>query len=198
MDKNNSQNKKKSFAGAVRNSSKYVTMFALVLALGVAVYLNWRFSEIEANETLNDNNNQQQGSEGENYGDALFVSGDGVNTSSYFAQARLSRTESRDSALDSLQKALQNTELTEAEKTELTAKLTAVAQSITAESNIESMIKAKGFSDCMAYISDGAIKVIVACSDGELTGDKTAQIVEIVTSQTDIPAQKISIVEVKT
>lgn len=187
------KNKRRGVAAALKRSSKYVTMLALVLALGVAVYLNWRFSGIEANATLG---KQPDDTQQEHYGDAMFVSGQTDGTA-YFASARLSRTESRDAALDSLQKALQDTELTEAEKSELTAKLTAVAKNITAEANIESLIKAKGFSDCVVYISDGAAKIVVSCADGELNAGRTAQIVEIVKSQSDIPAHSISIVEVK-
>ena len=189
---------KKGFSARVKASSKYFTMFALVLALGLAVYLNWRFTEIDANTTLNSNEQGEENKEQDKkYGDTLFVSSEGKNAATYFSQARLARTESRDQALDSLQKALQDTELTEAEKTELTAKLTAIAESITAESNIESLVKSKGFSDCVAYINENSIKLVVAFAEGELTSEKTSQIVEIVLSQTEIPAQNVSIVEVK-
>lgn len=195
---NETRPNKKSFLARVKGSSKYFTMFALVLALGLAVYLNWRFTSIDANGAINQNEQDGETDDsGKKYGDTLFVSSDGKTAATYFSQARLARTASRDEALDSLQKALQDTELTEAEKTDLTAKLTAIAKSITAESNIESLIKSKGFSDCVAYISDDGIKIVVACTEGELTSEKNAQIVEIVVSQTDIPVQKISIVEVK-
>lgn len=176
----------------IRGSSKYLTMFALVLALGLAVYMNWRFTKAEPAAAGTDTGEQQK----ENYGDSMFVSGS-TNTATYFSEARLSRTQSRDQALDSIQKALQDTELSESEKTELTAQLTAVAGSITKEASIESLVKSKGFTDCMAYINGDSVKIVVACEEGELTSEKTAKITEIVLSQTDITADKISIVEVK-
>ena len=49
----------------------------------------------------------------------------------------------------------------------------------------------------MAYINGDSVKIVVACEEGELTSEKTAKITEIVLSQTDITANKISIVEVK-
>ncbi len=182
-------------------SRKYVTMLALVLALAVAVYLNWRFTQIDQSAQMPDDAQiaAAESSTGQttNYGDAMFVSNGSSDAGEYFAEVRLDRAQSRDEALDALQEALSNTELSDAEKTALTAQLTAVAQSISLEADIEALIKSKGFSDCVAFISDGSIKILVPAPESGLTTAQVAQITEIVLSQTDIPAENISIVEVK-
>lgn len=68
-----------------------------------------------------------------------------------------------------------------------------IASQIEQESNIESLIKAKGFEDCIAVVGDGGATVIVA-SDGLLAGE-VAQITEIICEQTSLPATGIKIVE---
>ena len=80
--------------------------------------------------------------------------------------------ESKDSALQSMSK---------------------IASQIEQESNIESLIKAKGFEDCIAVVGDGGATVIVA-SDGLLAGE-VAQITEIICEQTSLPASGVKIVE---
>ena len=179
---------------------KIVTMFALVVALGTAVYLNWRFSADNSVPVIPSSSGQdtqgEDGVVGGNYGDALFVSGS-TDTAEYFASARLARTQSRDEALSALQQALQDTELSDVEKNELTAKLTAEARSISLESNVESLIKSKGFSDCVAYINSSSAKIVVAAPSQGLSETQVAQIMEIVLSQTELSASQVSIVEVK-
>ncbi|MEA4911617.1 MAG: SpoIIIAH-like family protein [Oscillospiraceae bacterium] len=128
-------------------AKKQITMLTLVLALAVAVYLNWRFANggnvLPLTESLTDNSAAQQvnadaeGTAQESseissgavlpqdaqqttgetyYGDALFVSKDESSAESYFSEARMTRTSTRDEALDALQKSLQKTDLTEAER----------------------------------------------------------------------------------
>jgi stage III sporulation protein AH len=179
-------------------AKKQLTMVTLVLALALAVYLNWRFAKAGENalivtETL-------AGAEGEQekyYGDALFVSSTEGDPGRYFAEARLNRETSRAEALDTLEKSLQNTDLTDAEKESILAQLSEAAANIATESNIESLIKAKGFSDCVAFISGDRVKVVVQSGGGELTAGEVSQIKEIVLGECGVPAQNITIVEIK-
>jgi len=79
----------------------------------------------------------------------------------YFEQARLTRSKTRDEALDTMQQALKNAELSETEKTAVTQTLTNTINSITVESDIENMVKAKGFADCVAFIEGEKINLAV-------------------------------------
>jgi hypothetical protein len=73
------------------------------------------------------------------------------------------------------------------------ADITAMAASIEAEANIEELIKAKGFEDCVAVIN-GELASIIVRSDGLLPSE-IAQITEIVYEQAGILPTNLNIVE---
>ena len=62
------------------------------------------------------------------------------------------------------------------------------------ESNIETLLKAKGFDKALAVIGDSGISIIVK-SEG-LTSAQTLQIQDIVTSETDISLNNIKIIPI--
>lgn len=132
-----------------------------------------------------------------NYGDAQLVSVGTEGGSEYFEQARLSRQKSRDDALDTLQKSLKKANLSEEEKAELTARLSMTVENITAESDIENLVKAKGFVDCVAFLDDGKANITVQTGAEGLQKEQVAQIRDIVTSKSSVAAQDITVVEVK-
>ena len=132
-----------------------------------------------------------------NYGDAQLVATTERSTQKYFEETRLSRQKSRDEALDVLQKTLKNAKLSDTEKTNATAELSKIVKDITAESDIENLVKAKGFTDCVAFINGDKISVAVQVSNGDLTKQNVAQIRDIVLNKTQVPTQNIVIIEVK-
>ncbi|MEG1758102.1 MAG: SpoIIIAH-like family protein [Oscillospiraceae bacterium] len=185
---------------------KQMTMVTLILALALAVYLNWRFANGDASplgvteivskdaSSQVSNPSQTENTEGKNYGDALFVSAP-TSGGAYFTEARLKRTQTRDEALDTLQKTLSKTDLTDAEKSKLTLKLTAVAQNIEKEGTVESRVRAKGFTDCVAFIKDDSVNIVVNSGESGLSVAQAAQIKEIVISECAVAADKITLVE---
>lgn len=189
-----------------------MTLLTLVVALGVAVYLNWEYAKstdlaldaAEANapvstgvatDALAVDGEVETGDK--NYGEAQLVSVGEPTGEEFFEQARLTRTKTRDEALDTLQKSLKSAKLSDEEKEELTARLTATIDHITAESDIESLVKAKGFVDCVAFIDGDAVDVTVMTTSDGLTKEEVAQIRDIVLSKCQVTAQNITIVEVK-
>ena len=112
-------------------------------------------------------------------------------------QKRLARQKSRDEALDTLQKTLKNSKLTDEEKKNATSELSSIVENMTTETDIENMVKAKGFADCVASISGEKITLAVQCSRGEMEKADAAKIRDVVLSKTTIPSQNIVIVEVK-
>ena len=80
---------------------------------------------------------------------------------------------------------------------ELTAKLTAQIESITLESDVENLIRAKGFVDCVAFISEGQVNITVMTTNDGLTKEEVAQIRDIVLSKCSVSVQNITVVEVK-
>lgn len=195
---------------------KKLTLLSLVVALGVAVYLNWEYAKTgasaygltvdgEAQSTVQTAaeveevslDEEEQPTADKNYGEAQLVSLSSEEVSKYFDEARLNRTKTRDEALDTLQKSLKNAKLSDTEKKELTDQLSAVITSIAAEGEIESMVKAKGFIDCVAFLDGDKANITVKTKNDELTKSEVAQIRDIVMENSEISAQNITIVEVK-
>ena len=204
--------------GLSEQAKKQLTMLSLVAALMGAVYLNWRIETKSAGalpitETLAEDSAllevispaeegalpvmDDAGQSQKKYGETLFVSGSSNSSDSYFAQARLDRTQKRDEALETLEQALKQANLTLAEKEKLTAELSSFASAITSESRIENQIIAKGFRDCVVFLQQESIKVVVQADAGGLTAAQAAQIKEVVLAETELEADKISIVEIE-
>ena len=192
-----------------------VTAAFLTLAMGGAVYLNWSYAHALPAEA------QTVGAAAEktaavtdpllpaaadadaegtakNYGEAQLVSVVKDAGTSFFESARLSRDKARDEALETLKKALKNAKLTDEEKTALTEKLSAQVGSITAAAELESLIKAKGFADCLVALDETGACVTVMTETGTLNGDQVARIRDaVLTKCPQLSAQQLTIVEVK-
>ena len=192
---------------------KQLVLASLVVALGVAVYLNYQFAGedldlVTANAQQTTQELSTEEGEQENYGDAQFVdtkevsseetqetslqAESAVGDEEYFSQARLTRTKTRDEALQVM---LSDVNLDQEQKDELTAQASAMAQSIETEGKIENLIKAKGFAECMVYCSNEKVDVIV--KSPELQEGDVVQIRDIVLEQTEVPVENISIVSVE-
>jgi stage III sporulation protein AH len=121
-------------------------------------------------------------------------SGTSDTISDYFAAVRLSRQEARDSAVGILQEAMVYS--SDAETAQTNTKLEEIVQVALSEAQIESLVIAKGYSDCVAYISDEGISVAVAAPEGGLQSDDVAVIADIIMSQTEYNMEDIRVVEV--
>lgn len=111
-----------------------------------------------------------------------------------FAQMSLSRRMARDEALEVLTGVCESSAV-EAEKADAVAGLQQIAKEIEDEANIESLVMAKGFSECVAVINGDRASVIVRC-EGLLDTD-VAQISEIVYEQSGIHPDNLNIIEAK-
>ncbi|MEE0836147.1 MAG: SpoIIIAH-like family protein [Clostridia bacterium] len=116
-----------------------------------------------------------------------------ITESEYFSTAAVNRRRARDESLEVLQLVIDSEDALQESKDSALQSMSKIASQIEQESNIESLIKAKGFEDCIAVVGDGGATVIVA-SDGLLAGE-VAQITEIICEQTSLPATGIKIVE---
>ncbi len=182
-----------------------ITMAALVVALGAAVYLNWQYARTDVPLSFDAEDSMVLSTEdaitsddvNKNYGDAQLVSVSKDSGDAYFEEAALKRTKTRDEALDKLQKSLKSSGLSDTEKQALTDKLSAVITAMTAEGDIENMVMAKGFANCLAFIDESKVTVTVATGGTALTQAQVVQIRDIVLTKLDVEAKNISIVEVK-
>ena len=127
----------------------------------------------------------------DNYSDSESA-GNQVEENDYFTSTALDRKEARDEALDVLKMVTESDDATEAAKAEAQAKISKIAVDIQNEANIETLVKAKGFEDCVAIISDGAVSVIVGAES--LQAAEAAQILSIVYDTTGINPENVSII----
>ena len=112
---------------------------------------------------------------------------------SYFSSAQVSRARARDEALEVLQSVVDSAKSDEAAKTQALADISKIAKDMEAESNIETLVVAKGFEQCVAVISSGTINVVVKAD--KLTPSDIAVINEIVYEQAGIKPANIKIVQ---
>lgn len=133
-----------------------------------------------------------------NYGEAQLVSVSEDTGDEFFESARLSREKSRDEALDTIEKTLKNSSLSDEEKQTMTDTLKAQITNIETESELETLIKAKGFVDCVVMLDGASANVTVMTENDALTAAEVTKIRDIILSQcSEIKAQDITVVEVK-
>lgn len=118
-----------------------------------------------------------------------------LRASEQFAQMRLSRQTVRDEAVNLLQETIAYAE--GADTAQTSRALEEIVADALAEAEIESMVIAKGFTDCVAYISDGGISLAVASPAEGLSVTDVSLLADIVMSQTDFALSDIRVVGVE-
>ena len=173
---------------------RHAVVLAVLVLVGTSVYLNWRYADnvaetgkILGQATLVNQNGEGVTQTGES-GDAVSVSG------SYFDTARLSRQQARDSAISMLKEAEMDENATEDVLNEASLALQVLASYTVAEAQIESLVTAKGYEDCVVFMGEDSCSVVVADPDGVDSTD-AARIKDIVISETDYTAAQIKIME---
>jgi stage III sporulation protein AH len=168
-------------------TARSLIVITAVLLIGLAVYLNYRwFYDPTGSLGYGDNNME------DNFDDSASTDADADGSSDYFAAALLTRQQSRDEAIDVLTMVSGSSDADEATKAEAQAKISRIAVDIQNEANIETLVKAKGFEECVAVIGEDSVSVIVKAD--ELQAKQTAQILAIVYETTGISPEKVSII----
>ncbi|MCD8145836.1 MAG: SpoIIIAH-like family protein [Clostridiales bacterium] len=127
--------------------------------------------------------------------DALGEEELAADTGSYFDTARLNREEARDSALSILQETVDDPEADEAAVSAAAESITAMASATLQESEIESLVLAKGYTDCVAFIGDNSVSVVVSAGGVDLEAEDVAVITDIVCGETDFSASSVKVVQ---
>ena len=206
---------------ALSRNTRRVTALTLAAALVVAVYLNWQYAraditpqteedtlmvsaepvEADAETTITDalpTEAEAVSGASKNYGEAQLVSVNQDSGTEFFESARLTRSKARDEALDTLKKSLKDAGLTKEEKDALTAELSARISNITLETKLETLIKSKGFPDCVVNLEGSKANVTVMTENDALTAEEVTRVRDALLSQCKgLTAQDITIVEVK-
>ena len=181
-----------------RRNAVVATMALLVCG---AVALNWKYAGEQAPAGAEE-------SETKILGEAALVSGQedgggGEETlpdeetvytgSDYFASARLTRQQARDNAISLLQEAAEQEGADTAVANEASQGIQVLASYTMKEAQIENLVTAKGYADCVAFMGEDSISVVVSTDTGELTGEDVAKITDITMTETGYPASGIKI-----
>ena len=130
---------------------------------------------------------------GETTGDgaAVFVSANTADSSSYFAEAKLDREQSRAKQKDILNDMLENKNISQEQKDKCTESMMELQQRIEKETAAEAMIESKGFKEAYVRMDDNTVDVVV--DKDKLTDAEVAQIEDIVKRKTGMETSKIRI-----
>ena len=190
---------------------------AIALFVCAAVYLNWSYEQeaAGAGKTLGESTLVDSGDPLLSGGAASSGQGDPApqegakqdssretpgnsGGSDYVAAARLNRQQSRDSALALLQDAAAGENADQTLKDQAGESIQTMAGYTVTEAQIENLVIAKGYADCVAFIGENALSLAVAAPEGGLTQADTAKIVDVVRQTADFTADQIKIISVET
>ena len=174
---------------------------AVLVTVCAGIYLNWIYTEenvsADLTHTIDAEKVMSEDTLVLSEDLAAIAAGEDLETTSsdYFAAVRLSRQQARDSAIELLQEVM--TYAQDGKSAESAMQLEDIVQTALSEAQIESLIIAKGYADCVAYMSPEGISVAVASPEGGLQKDDVAVIADIVMSQSDYTLDAIRVVEVQ-
>ena len=163
-------------------------IFGAVLVIGAAICINWAVYS-----SRNDGGFDYEvgsGMENSNGSGNVQVS-DKDDSDAYFSSVEVSRQRTRDEAIEVLQSVVDSQTATENAKNEALAGINNFAKVMEQESNIETLVMAKGFENCVAVISEGKATVVVTGND--LLPAQISQINEIVYDQAGILPVNVNI-----
>lgn len=177
---------------------RHIVLSALIVALAAAVYLNWHFTDTgslvsPASKEL---------------GAATYVSAEAKSTvdeaesersssseeARYFAEAMTNRTQAQDKALSEAKNVLKLSDSSDEMREEALSQMNQIENRIIAQADIENILRAKGFSSCLCYLSDEGCTVTVLSSD--MSDSSPLVIKDAVTSHSDVSFNDITIVEI--
>lgn len=166
---------------------KQITLIMLALLICLAGYLNYAYGDVsDSKETSNGY-----------MGEAKLVGNmgkDGVEED-FFSSARLNRESGRSKSIETFNAIINNENADAESKQSAQNGILALADNTQTETTIENLIKSRGFSDAVCYINNSQANIVVKSENLDET--QVALITEIVTEQTNIPAEKIKVVEIK-
>lgn len=169
----------------MKKAKRNIVIAAVLVFVCAAVYLNWSYNRSEDVSPVSED-----------------AAGDEAETSAgteddYFARARLTRQSSRDEALGLLETAAAGEGASQETIDGAMDAIAAMAAWSMQEAQIENLLLAKNFSDCVAYISSDGVTVAVPAPVEGLSAAAVAQVTETVMAETGREAESIRVIEVK-
>ena len=169
-----------------------VVTLTVLLFVCAAVYLNWSY-----NNRWGQSDQAMVDAEDKAMAEAVNSEINSLGVSSYFATARLTRQTARDEALNLLEISAASQNASQETIDAAMSAISAMAQSSLLETQIENMLIAKQYADCVTYITEDSITVTVPAPTEGLTAEAVAKITDIITSETEFTMDEITIIEIK-
>lgn len=183
-----------------KNLKRNIVMAAVLLFVCTAVYLNWSYNSKygEADMAMVNAEDAAMTAAEQQYLETLAQEEMGAETvSPYFATARLTRQQSRDEALNLLETAAGGEGASQETIDAAMDSITTMATWSMQEAQIENLLLAKDFDDCVVYMSGDAITVAVPAPAEGLSESAVARITDTITSETAYTASQLKIIEVR-
>ncbi len=176
-----------------KTKKRNLTLLAVLMFVAAAVLLNWSYNQRWGNPDA-----EMVAAEDEGIQEAAARAQKlAASTSGYFSEARLTRQVSRDEALQLLQTAASAETASQETIDSAMNAISAMATCSMKESQIENLLIAKNFADCVVYIGNDAITVAVPAPPEGLSEEAVAQITDIILNETSYQASQLNIIEVK-
>ena len=181
--------------GLMKFQKRHVISAAILLALGAAVYVNWQFTSAPSVK------NKELGAASyvnatvaSTCDEAKQTSALSQETMDWFSSERTKRQTEQDRVLDEAKEIFDLENAPESDVSEAQKNVEKTLKSCTIQESIEGILRAKGFSDCLCWITDEG--VTVAVPDSELN-EKTVLIADdAVISHYDVSCENISVIGV--
>lgn len=164
---------------------------AAAIALCTAVFLNWYYTKQSTTPQ-----NQPEVTSEANLGDAQYVNGTNlVSENDYFTNAEINRSKAHDTAKEYLESLVSDENISAEEKDEAKKKLIDISNEIKTEADIQNIITAKLNCKCLVTLNDSKIEVILP--KGVLSEEKLVTIKDIVTKNSNVTSDSITVIELK-
>lgn len=179
-----------------KKRKRYVSaVAAFVIILGVGVMGNWYYQNSDVSSTIQpliDSATEKTLGKAE-----LVDATANVEEDTYFTKARMERNTARDTALEKLQAVVDSADEESTAKDLAAENIARISNFITIENKIETLVCAKGVSNCVAVIKDdgSGVDVVVDCKT--LDDTTIMQIKDIAMSQLQCSFENVSIIQYK-
>ena len=183
-----------------KNLKRNIVMAAVLLFVCAAVYLNWSYDNRmgEADSAMVQAEDDAMEAANERYLEtAAKEEQESESTPAYFASARLTRQQSRDEALSLLETAAAGEGASQETIDSAMRSITTMATWSMQEAQIENLLLAKDFDECVVYLSADGVTVAVPAPPEGLSAAAVARITDVITGETDYAASQLRIIEIR-
>ena len=185
----------------MRKLKRNLVVVTVLFFVCAAAYLNWSYNNRwgEAETAMVEAEDAAMAEAEEEYLKSVSATGEEVSTgtSDYFAEARLTRQQSRDEALSLLEKAASSESASAEVIDSAMGEIAVMAQYTMNESQIENELIARDFADCVVFMGADSVTVAVPAPAEGLTEADVAKITDAVTSSSAYTVEQIKVIEVK-